>query len=97
MCVRECVCVCVCVREYVCVHVCEHVRVHVCEHVCVHVCECVCILMARTDIVEEIADLADFEEAYFPETKFPNSRDWVQWFQESGHWRITIIQEWNKE
>ena len=45
----------------------------------------------------EIADLADFEEAYFPETKFPNSRDWVQWFQESGHWRITIIQEWNKE
>ena len=44
-----------------------------------------CILMARTDIVEEMADLADFEEAYFPETKFPNSRDWVQWFQESGH------------
>ena len=80
-----------CVREYVCVHVCEHVRVHVCEHVCVCmcvyvcVCVCVCILMARTDIVEEIADLADFEEAYFPETKFPNSRDWVQWFQESGH------------
>ena len=84
-------CVCVCVREYVCVHVCEHVRVHVCEHVCVCmcvyvcVCVCVCILMPRTDIVEEIADLADFEEAYFPETKFPNSRDWVQWFQESGH------------
>ena len=68
-----------CVREYVCVHVCEHVCV------CVHVCECVCILMARTDIVEEMADLADYEEAYFPETKFPNSRDWVQWFQELGH------------
>ena len=66
-------------------HVRECVRVHVCEHVCVHVCECVCILMARTDIVEEIADLADFEEAYFPETKFPNFRDWVQWFQELGH------------
>ena len=57
--------------------------------VCVHVCECVCvcILMSRTDTVEEIAD---FEEADFPETKFLNSRDWVQ---ESGHSRITNIQE----
>ena len=77
MCVRECVCVCVCVSMCVCM------CVSMC--VCVHVCECVCILMARTDIVEEMADLADFEEAYFPETKFPNSRDWAQWFQELGH------------
>ena len=55
---------------------------------------CVCILMSRTDTVEEIAD---FEEADFPETKFLNSRDWVQWFQESGHSRITIIQESKKD
>ena len=79
MCVRECVCVCMCVSMCVCMCV----KMCVCAWVCMYVC--VCILMARTDIVEEIADLADFEEAYFPETKFRNSRDWVQWFQESGH------------
>ena len=82
-------CVCVCVREYVCVCMCVSMCVCMCVSMCVCACVCmyvcVCILMARTDIVEEIADLADFEEAYFPETKFPNSRDWVQWFQESGH------------
>ena len=71
--------------------VCVHVCVHVCECVCV--CVCVCILMSRTDIVGEIADFTDFKEADFPETKFLDSRDWVQWFQEAGHSRITIIQE----
>merc|ERR1711895_8667 len=70
----------VCMYVCVCVCVCVHVRVHV----------CVCILMSRTDTLGENAD---FEEADFPETKFLNSRDWVQWVQESGHSRITNIQE----
>ena len=65
------------------------VSVCVCVHVCVHVC--VCILMSRTDTLGENAD---FEEVDFPETKFLNSRDWVQ---ESGHSRIRNIQESKKD
>ena len=85
-----CVCVCVCVRA--CGSMC--VRECVCVCMCACICVCVCVLMSRTDTLEENAD---FEEAKFPETKFLNSRDWVQWVQESGHSRITNIQESKKD
>ena len=73
-----CVCVCMCVRV--------RVRVCVCVCVCMCVCMCVCILKSRTDTWIKNTD---FEKADFPETK-SLKRYWVQ---ESGHSRITNIQE----
>ena len=61
------------------------VCVCVCVCACVHVWVCGRILKSRTD---SLGQNADFEEADFPETKFLNSRDWVQ---EPGHSRITNL------
>ena len=76
-----------CVRDCVCVCV----SVCVCVCVCVHVWVSGCILESRTDTLGQDAD---FGEADFPETKFLNSRDWVQ---KSGHSRITNFQESRKD
>ena len=76
-------CVCACqsmsVRECVCV------CVFVCVCVCACVCGCVCV---SSSLKQTLGKQTDFEEANFPETKFLNSRYWVQ---EPGHSRITNL------
>ena len=78
-------------------YVCVHVGPCACVCLCVCVCMCVCVCVREcvhvcvpSSLEQTLGEKTDVEEANFPETKFPNSRYWVQ---EPGHSRITSIQE----